>query len=208
MSAQYIAFEGIDGSGKGMQISKLCERLEQIGQRFVCTREPGSKHISLNVRDFLLGDKPVNPRAMELLYQADRAEHTAWVKDRLDAGIWVLSDRSYVSGLAYALSWGYTFEELAGLVKFSLNAYPSMVIFLDIPLEEAERRRTARGEPATREEKRNVMAQIDQNYRDVLVNEMFGHWDQPYAIVDARGSPETVLARVWNALHPNGGTAC
>ena len=37
---KFIAFEGIDGSGKSTQLRLLAKSLEIRGLKFICTREP------------------------------------------------------------------------------------------------------------------------------------------------------------------------
>jgi len=152
---QYIVFEGLDASGKTTHSEGLVERLKSAGHKAVWTREPGSPLIDLKVRDFILSDKKISPRALELLLQADRAEHISKIKPLLDEGYWVISDRSYVSGLAYALAKDMDPVELHPVINFAVDGiHPHIVFIMDVPLEEAKKRRADRGIADTREEKR------------------------------------------------------
>jgi dTMP kinase len=149
---KYIAFEGLDASGKSTQSKTLVEKLEARGEKVVWTREPGSPLIDLNLRDIILSHKKLAPQTLELLLQADRAEHTTKVKELLADGYWVISDRSAISGLVYSTSCGSNTYQIKNIMSYSIQVYPDLVFFLDITVEEAERRRLARNEAATREE--------------------------------------------------------
>lgn len=167
----YIAFEGLDGSGKTKQAVKLYERLKFLNKPTILTREPGSPHISLKVRDFLLSHAEVDGRALELLFQADRAEHTAWVKKMLDQGFWVVSDRCYSSGLAYAQSWGHSLQQLLQINEFSIAVKPDIIVYLDVSAETSVERSRAKNSN-TREESRGleVLKQIRENFLSQIAN--------------------------------------
>lgn len=149
---KYIAFEGLDACGKTTQSESLVERLNARGYKALWTREPGSPLIDINLRDLILSHKKVAPATLELILQADRAEHTSKIKELLAEGYWIVSDRSALSGFVYATACGNRAQSIQNVMDFSIQVYPDQVFFLDIPVEEAERRRLDRAEPPTREE--------------------------------------------------------
>ena len=51
---KFIAFEGIDGSGKSTQLKLLAKSLEIGGLKFFCTREPGGSSVSELIRKILV----------------------------------------------------------------------------------------------------------------------------------------------------------
>ena len=51
---KFIAFEGIDGSGKSTQLKLLAKSLDLKGIKFICTREPGGSDISEQIRKILV----------------------------------------------------------------------------------------------------------------------------------------------------------
>jgi dTMP kinase len=153
MENKYIVFEGIDGCGKSSHSENLVKRLINSGHKAIWTREPGSPLINLKVRDFVLSHEKISPASLELLMQADRAEHTAKVKQLLEDGYFVVSDRSFMSGLAYGVACGNKVQDIWNLLKFAIQVFPSHIFFLDIPIEEATKRRFERGDTSsTREE--------------------------------------------------------
>lgn len=122
----YILFEGIDGAGKSTQIARLATAYPQA----IVTKEPGGTKLGENLREILLKENDLNKRAEILLFLADRAEHSGKIiKPNSDKMI--LSDRGFVSGMAYALAGGnFSFEELLSLNKFALQGnFPQKIVF-------------------------------------------------------------------------------
>ena len=122
----YILFEGIDGAGKSTQIARLAAIFPQA----IVTKEPGGTKLGENLREIILKENDLDKRAEILLFLADRAEHFGKIiKPNLDKMI--LSDRGFVSGMAYALAGGnFSFEELLNLNKFALQGnFPQKIVF-------------------------------------------------------------------------------
>ena len=122
----YILFEGIDGAGKSTQIARLAAAYPQA----IVTKEPGGTKLGENLREILLKENGLDKRAEILLFLADRAEHSGKIiKPNSDKMI--LSDRGFVSGMAYALAGGnFSFEELLNLNKFALQGnFPQKIVF-------------------------------------------------------------------------------
>ena len=122
----YVIFEGIDGAGKSTQIARLAAIFPQA----IVTKEPGGTKLGKNLREILLKENDLDKRAEILLFLADRAEHFGKIiKPNLDKMI--LSDRGFVSGMAYALAGGnFSFEELLSLNKFALQGnFPQKIVF-------------------------------------------------------------------------------
>lgn len=122
----YILFEGIDGAGKSTQIARLAAAYPQA----IVTKEPGGTKLGENLREILLKENDLDKRAEILLFLADRAEHFGKIiKPNSDKMI--LSDRGFVSGMAYALVGGnFSLEELLNLNKFALQGnFPQKIVF-------------------------------------------------------------------------------
>ncbi len=100
----FISFEGVDGSGKSTQISKLKEYLEASGYEVVLSREPGGTDIGEQIRSVILDPKNEGMTAVTeaLLYAASRAQHVHDViAPAVDAGKVVICDRFVDSSIAY-----------------------------------------------------------------------------------------------------------
>lgn len=99
----FIVFEGVDGSGKGTQIEMLRKVLESTGMNVVLTKEPGGTASGIILRSMVKEDAEIESFTRELLFIADRTENIAKVvKPALSEKKIVISDRSYLTGLAYA----------------------------------------------------------------------------------------------------------
>ncbi|MFT5660973.1 MAG: dTMP kinase [Sulfurimonas sp.] len=133
----YIAIEGIDTAGKSTQISKLAQHFKDA----IITKEPGATEIGKEIRDIVLSARTKSKKAEFLLFLADRAEHMQEVVEpNLDKMI--ISDRSAVSGVAYALVQGeISCEDLVSLNNFATNnTYPEKVFLLRLTKKELEYR--------------------------------------------------------------------
>ena len=131
----YIAIEGIDTAGKSTQIAALAKHFTNA----VITKEPGGTTIGKEIREMVLSAKTKSKRAEFLLFLADRAEHVAEViEPNLDKMI--ISDRSAVSGVAYALIQGdIDKKSLVELNNFATkDIYPQKVFLLRLTKEELE----------------------------------------------------------------------
>src|ERR1700680_1522028 len=101
---KFITFEGLDGTGKSMQLRKLAAELRAAGHKVVETREPGGTATGEKIRRVLLDSatEGLSPMAEMALMFAWRAQHIAEViQPALDHGQIVLCDRFTDSTEAY-----------------------------------------------------------------------------------------------------------
>lgn len=99
----FIVVEGGEGCGKDTQIRRLEEK---YGDKIVFTREPGGTPLGKTIRDMVLHHShgTVTLPAELFLFLADRAQHAEEVIfPALSAGKTVISNRSWVSFLAYQI---------------------------------------------------------------------------------------------------------
>lgn len=138
-SFKYIAFEGIDGSGKSTQAALFVDYLRSKGFKVFFTKEPGGK--INDIRNMLLDKKW--PAKVELfLFLADRVLTSDMVRGKVEDGFMVVSDRSLYSTLAYqGYGEGFDIEFLVKLNLFSTNGLkPDLIFCLDINLETMKKR--------------------------------------------------------------------
>lgn len=134
MVGRLVVFEGIDGSGLSTQAAHLCGYLrDALHLPAYLTKEPTDGPAGAQVRLKLRGRLVVDEATLALLFAADRLDHLAMdVLPRLEAGFQVISDRYYLSSLAYQsldveISW-----------LRAINARcrrPDLTIFLDVPVD-------------------------------------------------------------------------
>lgn len=101
----FIAFEGIDGSGKSTQIKLLEQNLLHQKINTYVTCEPTKSKIGLLIRDIFQGKENASHETVAALFAADRLEHILHKQNGmlayLNKGYVVLTDRYYFSSYAY-----------------------------------------------------------------------------------------------------------
>lgn len=134
----YITIEGIDTAGKSTQIQAVSEKFPNA----ILTKEPGATDIGKDIREIVLSARTKSKKAEFLLFLADRAEHISEViLPNLNSKM-IISDRSVVSGVAYALMQGEISETaILHMNRFATNGiYPEKVFLLKLTKEELEYR--------------------------------------------------------------------
>ena len=136
MNSNYIAFEGIDGSGKTSLIENLSTILDSLNKKHIIVREPGGTSIGEGIRELLLShDYQVNPLAEALLMSASRAQLIQeTVMPTINNGQIVVTDRSAYSSVAYqGVGRGLGYQEIYQLNDLAIDGFwPEKVILLDI----------------------------------------------------------------------------
>lgn len=125
----YIVFEGIDGAGKSTQINLLKDWLDQNGFDVETVVEPTDSEVGKLIRKILQRPDATTDRIQKtlgLLFAADRM----LIMDKLnDDSKVILSDRSFISSLAY--------QEPAEWIE-QINKYakePDLVLLLDVDVK-------------------------------------------------------------------------
>ena len=136
MNSNYIAFEGIDGSGKTSLIENLSTILDSQNKKHIIVREPGGTSVGEGIRELLLShDYQVNPLAEALLMSASRAQLIQeTVIPTINNGQVVVTDRSAYSSVAYqGVGRGLGYQEIYQLNDLAIDGFwPEKVILLDI----------------------------------------------------------------------------
>jgi dTMP kinase len=127
-----IAFEGIDGTGKSTQIRLVEEKLLLKGHEVVCTREPTDGTYGRRIRQMFASRAAISRQEELDLFINDRREHvTRVIAPALAQGKIVLTDRYYLSTVAYQGAAGFDPEEILRLNAFAPR--PDLAIILQIP---------------------------------------------------------------------------
>ena len=195
----FIAFEGVEGSGKGTQIKMAEEHLRSLGLNVLVTREPGGTSAGEQIRELLLDPATgkLDARAEALLFAAARAQTVASViRPALAEGKVVICDRYVDSSLAYQ-GWGRGLGEpdvLSLNVWATQGLFPDMVILLHI---EPERGLARSDEPLDRmeQEGQQFLAKVADAYLKIAEEH-----PERFVVVDADRDPAAVFDSVREAL--------
>jgi len=139
MKNLFIAFEGIDGSGKTTQIKLLERHLISQGHKVVTTFEPTKSAIGTMIRDVFSHKTHLDPKTIAALFVADRLEHLLdpheGILRLLNDGYTVITDRYYFSSFAYQSE----FIDLEWIIQANSVAMelarPDAQIYIDIAPE-------------------------------------------------------------------------
>jgi dTMP kinase len=196
---RFFVLEGIDGSGTTTQLSLLHKRLQASGYPVFPTCEPTKGPIGALIRQTLSGKASLGQSALAHLFAADREEHlngSGGIREALEKGMIVLSDRYFFSSLAYQ-----TISEKPELA-FSLNSpfpLPQALFFLDIDPDISLERIRGRKELEVFET-RPFQMEVARRYRSVIG--LYGETDMKIHVIDARMTPQAICEEIWEALLP------
>ncbi len=199
----FISFEGIEGSGKSLQIRRTEALLMKRGIRCLVTREPGGTDFGAAVRQILLctGGAPRDPMSELLLYLADRNQHlTELIRPALARGTTVLSDRYHDATRAYqGVARGLPLDTIDSLAAAIGITEPDKTILLDLDPEIGLARARARNRD-------NVSAADEGRFE---AEELSFHlsvrraylalarrWPDRIIVVPGFGSPDEVFERI------------
>lgn len=200
----FITVEGTEGVGKSTQCRKLCDALRRdTGRSIVATREPGGTELGESVRRLLLDpDLPAMHGTAELLLVfAARAEHLErTIKPALADGAIVVCDRFTDATFAYQ-GGGRGLDDtlitaLETLVQGALR--PDLTLVLDLDLDLAAQRITARGERDRFEQER---AAFFERVRGAYLARVAREPDR-MKLIDADADQDTVHTRLLDQVKP------
>ncbi len=189
-----VAVEGIDGAGKSTLVNKLGELLAQKGHSVTLTREPTDGVFGQRIRELAKsGRHALSPEEELDLFIEDRREHVQRViKPNLEKGKIVITDRYYLSSVAYQSVRGLDPKAILA-ANLAFAPRPDLVILLDLSVEEGlDRIVNSRGEPLTEFERKKSLARV----RDVFISLV----DERTLRLDARRSLEELVRAAANAV--------
>jgi dTMP kinase len=199
----FITFEGIEGSGKSLQIVRSQAYLQQKGIRCLVTREPGGTNFGIALRTVLLGTGGCQrePLCELLLYLADRYQHLKEViEPALQRGFVVLSDRYQDATRAYqGAARGIPEAEIEKLTRLLGIIEPDRTILLDLEPEEGLSRARLRNRtyPSAGAEGRFEAEDLSfhKRIRDAYLA-LAVRSPERIRIVEASGTPDEVFSRI------------
>jgi dTMP kinase len=198
-SGLFVAFEGVEGAGKGTQIRLASDWLESQGADVLVTREPGGTEVGERLRKMLLGHETghLEPKTEALLFAASRAQLVSTIiRPALAEAKVVITDRYIDSSLAYQGSArGLGEQDVLTLnVWATQGLFPDLVILLHLE-PEAGLLRSLEEPDRIEMEGGDFHAKVADAYLRIAEEH-----PERFVIVDADDVPEKVHERVVEAL--------
>lgn len=197
----FIAFEGIDGSGKSTQVKLLVNKLKEEGHKVYCTSEPTDRPIGAMIRDIFQHKMEADHRTIAGLFIADRLDHllnkSTGILKKLNEGYTVIIDRYYFSSYAYqgvhmSLDWVIEAnKQSADLLRPDLNIF--IDIEPDIAIKRINKGREIIELYETKENLTNVRNKFFEAFeKQKEVEKIF--------ITDGNKTPDIIADNVWKKV--------
>jgi dTMP kinase len=199
---KFIVLEGINGSGKSTQLELVGrEFYRKTGQKPLLVREPGGSKLGEELRKILKhGNYTLHVSTQVALFMAARAELTHRViLPALKEGNVVLCDRWVDSTVAYQgfLVGGIAVVDIEMIASLLLKeCQPDATFILDVPVENALKRRAVLKDADDRWEREGVRAQtiLAEAYRSISRVSPDRH------LINGTGTPEEVSQQIIGIL--------
>jgi len=199
----FITFEGVEGSGKTLQIARAESYLLSKGVRCLLTREPGGTEFGTSLRRVLLqsGGPPREPLSELLLYLADRHQHLREViEPALRQGCFVLCDRYHDATRAYqGGARRIPIETIDSMARILGIPDPDATILLDIDpdaaLSRARRRNCSAAAPDDEGRFEAEDISFHRNVRAAYLD-LAHRFPERIHVIDASGTPDDVFAGI------------
>jgi len=196
----FIAFEGLDGSGKTTALRTVATQLEAMGHAICVTREPGGTEVGRRIRTLVLDPTETIQSETELLLMcADRAEHVrSLIKPALAEGRIVLTDRFAASTIVYQ---GYGRGLDLGAIHQVLNLatgglQPDLTLLFDVSMEVAHQRRTRDASNINQLDKLDIEIRERMRAGYLELADAEANW----TVIDASRPPEAVVQAAFQAI--------
>lgn len=196
----FIAFEGIDGSGKSTQSALLIQKLRQEGIPCYATMEPTDAPIGSLIRQVMTGRVKTDNKAVAALFAADRLDHLLnevdGIVSKIESGVTVVTDRYYFSSYAYnsvhmPMEWVIKANEQSSAIL-----RPSVTVYIDIDPDTALDRIAKNRFRQELFEKKSMLVKVRDNYMKAF---KLLEKDEKVFIVDGNRPQEEIAEAVWNA---------
>jgi dTMP kinase len=163
----FIAFEGIDGTGKTTQVQLLQQALELAGESPVVSREPTSGRWGRLIRESAATGRLSPEEELDAFVQ-DRTEHVeTLIRPSLEQGKIVILDRYFYSSVAHQGARGGNVAEIRAFME-SRFPIPDGVFILDAdPGIGVHRISHSRGEQPNHFEGREDLARVRSIYQGI-----------------------------------------
>lgn len=166
---KFIVIEGLDGSGKSVQVNLLAKFLEERGKEIIFRSEPTTdSEAGIKIRKILKKEIEAEPIERQKLFVQDRKEHLEnKIIPALKDGKFVVVSRYAFSTIAYGYSDGLDVEQLIEMNKDFL--LPDLTILINVSPKECIKRIEARGEIKELFEKKEKLEKVNKIYQKLPI---------------------------------------
>ncbi|KAG0174649.1 hypothetical protein DFQ28_005243 [Apophysomyces sp. BC1034] len=187
---QLIVVEGCDRSGKSTQCERLVQRLQNENHNVQLLKFPDrTTQTGKMIDSYLKQSSNMNDQAIHLLFSANRWEAVDTMASLLQSGKSLVVDRYAYSGVAFSSAKGL---DLTWCKNPDVGLLiPDVVLFLDLPIAEAEKRG---GFGDERYEKKELQMKVRDQFMKLK--------DEQWKIIDAAKSMDQVHHDIWQAVQP------
>jgi len=198
---KFIAFEGIDGSGKSTQIQLLTEKLRSLGITCYTTMEPTDSPIGTLIHQIMTGRIKTDNKVIAALFVADRLDHLLndvnGIAPKISDGITVITDRYYFSSYAYhsvdmPMDWVISANEQSSAIL-----KPTVTVFIDISPKEAIKRISQNRFHRELFEKESRLIKVRTKYLEAFEKQRN---NENFIIIDGNKSQEDISQDIWREI--------
>lgn len=138
----FFCIEGIDGAGKNTQSKLLMEKLSTVGKTCSLYTYPDYREAyGKRIKAFLDKEIEIDVEELTLLYAIDMLKDKKRVSEKLNNGEIIITDRYFISTVAYGSAGGFDYERLKVIEETIALPKPSAVFYLDIPVDISSQRK-------------------------------------------------------------------
>lgn len=197
----FIAFEGIDGSGKSTQIRMLNEKMKKEGIYCYTTMEPTDSPIGSLIHQIMMGRLRTDNKVIAALFVADRLDHLLndvnGIVNKINEGITVITDRYYFSSYAYhsvdmPMDWVIKANEQSSNIL-----RPTVTVFIDTSPDIAIERIAKNRFHQELFEKKSRLIKVREKYLESFdkLKEV-----EQIVVVDGNRSEQEIANDVWEKI--------
>lgn len=198
---KFIAFEGIDGSGKSTQIRLLANKLKEIGIYCYTTMEPTDSPIGSLIHQIMTGRIKTDNKVIAGLFVADRLDHLLndvnGVLSKIMEGSTVITDRYYFSSYAYhsvdmPMDW-----VIQANAQSKELLQPTITIFIDVKPDNAVERIAKNRFHQELFEKKSRLIKVREKYLEAFEKLKD---EENIVIIDGNRSQEEIAEEIWDKV--------
>ncbi len=204
----YVAFEGIDGAGKTVQLENVAEFLKVKDHPYTVIQEPRrTGPVGRLINDVLQGRAHLPATAIQYLFCADRiSQQQDIILPALKRAEAVLSHRCFWSAVPYGLmDWidesrttdvGYNLMVAQSILSlYYQHTIPDVTFYLDVSADTAIKRIQEMGTTPEYYEKKEKLEKVREGYRWMIEK-----FPDEFVVIDAERDVESVKKEIGDTI--------